>query len=51
MSMKLTDSYGTASLSNEKLVLESLGDCPEIVRYKKTCLLGLFVVTLFSVAN
>ncbi|KAL9831042.1 putative mitogen-activated protein kinase kinase kinase [Arabidopsis thaliana] len=32
MSMKSTDSYGTASLSNEKLVLDSLGDCLEIVR-------------------
>ncbi|CAA0384359.1 unnamed protein product [Arabidopsis thaliana] len=30
--MKSTDSYGTASLSNEKLVLDSLGDCLEIVR-------------------
>ncbi|CAL9246935.1 unnamed protein product [Arabidopsis halleri] len=32
MAVKSSDSYGAASLSNEKSVLDSLGDCPEIVR-------------------
>ncbi|XP_010515391.1 PREDICTED: mitogen-activated protein kinase kinase kinase NPK1-like [Camelina sativa] len=32
IAVKSSDSYGSASLSNEKSVLDSLGDCPEIVR-------------------
>ncbi|XP_010426575.1 PREDICTED: mitogen-activated protein kinase kinase kinase NPK1-like [Camelina sativa] len=32
IAVKSSDSYGAASLSNEKSVLDSLGDCPEIVR-------------------
>lgn len=32
MAVKSSDSYGFASLANEKSVLDSLGDCPEIVR-------------------
>ncbi|KAL0876277.1 hypothetical protein Bca101_025982 [Brassica carinata] len=32
MAVKTADSYGTTSLVNEKSVLDSLGDCPEIVR-------------------
>ncbi|EOA25445.1 hypothetical protein CARUB_v10018782mg [Capsella rubella] len=32
IAVKSADSYGAASLSNEKSVLDSLGDCPEIVR-------------------
>ncbi|KAJ0231455.1 Mitogen-activated protein kinase kinase kinase 20 [Hirschfeldia incana] len=32
MAVKTADSYGATSLANEKSVLDSLGDCPEIVR-------------------
>ncbi|KFK34285.1 hypothetical protein AALP_AA5G125300 [Arabis alpina] len=32
IAVKSSDSYGAASLSNEKSVLDSLGDCREIVR-------------------
>ncbi|CAD5325388.1 unnamed protein product [Arabidopsis thaliana] len=32
IAVKSTGSYGSASLSNEKSVLDSLGDCPEIIR-------------------
>ncbi|VVB05169.1 unnamed protein product [Arabis nemorensis] len=32
IAVKSADSYGAASIANEKSVLDSLGDCPEIVR-------------------
>ncbi|KAL1216354.1 Mitogen-activated protein kinase kinase kinase 20 [Cardamine amara subsp. amara] len=32
MAVKSADSYGVVSIKNEKSVLDSLGDCPEIVR-------------------
>ncbi|XP_010547520.1 PREDICTED: mitogen-activated protein kinase kinase kinase NPK1-like [Tarenaya hassleriana] len=33
MAVKSADSYGAASLANEKSVLDQLGHCPEIVRF------------------
>uniref|UniRef100_A0A1J3FH57 Mitogen-activated protein kinase kinase kinase NPK1 n=2 Tax=Noccaea caerulescens TaxID=107243 RepID=A0A1J3FH57_NOCCA len=32
LAVKSADSYGAAAITNEKSVLDSLGDCPEIVR-------------------